>query len=190
MKTFFVILAAFSLTLFFACQENSITDPVINDTGIQHSTPMENTLDKDALSYYSGAIKLERILLDPSHHFNAYAEINGILRYRLEYIRLGARPPYSGIKVSLYVNAEIKGGCPNYRRSWTVNETAETVVLLNSSAQLMDIIEKSFNVHNNCCGKLKLVLNLRLFEKQLDLESMRLVKVNTLIDPISDPISN
>jgi hypothetical protein len=78
MKTFFVTLAAFSLTLFFACQENSITDPVINDTGMQHSTPMENTLDKDALSYYTGAIKLEGILLDPSHHFNAYAEINGI----------------------------------------------------------------------------------------------------------------
>jgi hypothetical protein len=53
----------------------------------------------------------------------------------------------------------------------------------------MDIIEKSFNVRNTCCGKLKLVLNLRLIEKQLDLESMKLVKVNTLVEPISDPIS-
>lgn len=189
MKHLFVIFAVFSLAFFYACQENSITDPVINDTGMQHTPIMQNDLDKDALSYYTGVIKLEGTLLDPSHYFNSYAEINGIVRYRIEDMHFGARPPFAGIKVNLYVNAELKGGCPGYNRPWIVNETAESIVFLSSSTQLLQYIEKSFRVQNTCCGRLNLAMKFQLGEKHLTLESMQLVKVNTTIFPVGDPIS-
>lgn len=187
MKNLFVIFAVFSLAFFYACQENSITDPAINDTGMEHSTPMENTLDKDQLQ---NGIKLEGILADPIHRLNSYAEIGGVVEYRIENIGTVTKPPYSGVKVSLRVRAELKHDCPHSNGLWVVNERSETVLYTSPGMQITQPFQKSFKVSNTCCGKVRLVMVFSLSGKYLTLESMGLLKVNSsLIEPIGDPIS-
>ncbi len=70
------------------------------------------------------------MIYDPSHRLNSFAEIKGMVRYRLEQIYTDKRPPQSAIKVKLYVNAELKSNCPNQDRPWTVINTAEEVLYI------------------------------------------------------------
>ncbi len=46
MKTLFVSLVAFFFAFFIGCQENSITDPVMNDTGAEFTTNLHQLLTK------------------------------------------------------------------------------------------------------------------------------------------------
>ena len=187
MKTLFVCLVTFLFALIIGCQESSITDPAVDNTAQIHSTFMENSLNKDIL--YPNSIKLTGSLPDPSHFFNSYAEIGGIVQYRIEKIQFDRRPPYTGIKVSLKVNAELKSDCPHADRSWLVNDRTQTVLYISSAAQITNSFEKSFKVNYTCCGKLNLVMKFSLSGKYQTLESMKLVKVNSMSVPVGDPIS-
>ncbi|MBK9097737.1 MAG: hypothetical protein IPM14_06320 [bacterium] len=189
MKALIVALVVIFFAFFFGCHENSLTNPITDDSGMQHSTPMQNTLDKDALSFYTGVIKLEGILLDPIHRLNSYFQISGVVQYRIDDVNLDTVPPYTGIKVSLFVNAELKGDYPGNNALWIVRQAAEVVVPNNSSSQFLRYIEKEFEVHNTCGGKLNLLLTLELCDQYLSFESMRLVKVDNTILPVGDPIS-
>ena len=187
MKTFFVILASLLLVFVVACQESSITDPAADNTTQAHSTFMENSLNKDIT--YPNAIKLDGSLPDPSHFFNSFAKIGGVLQYRIDKVEFDRRPPYTGIKVSLKVNAELKTECPHSTRSWLVNGRANTILYTSPAVQITNSFEKSFKVNYTCCGKLNLVLKFSLSGKYLILESMRLEKIKSFIEPIGDPIS-
>ena len=177
MKTLFVALVALLFAFFLGCQ-SSITDPVVPEpTKFIGASEQENSAYKDALSYYPGAIKLEGMLYDPSHRLNSFAEIRGIVRYRLEEMSTADRPPRSAIKVQLLVNAELKGGCSG-NRSWLVNGTSEDFVYQIVTTSSGYFLEKSFRVKNTCCSPLNLILKFQVSEKSLTLESMRLVKAN------------
>lgn len=174
MKTLVVSLAALLFAFFVGCQESSITDPVSNDTELNLGTAEPSILDKDLISYYPGAIKLEGMLFDPSHYFNSFAEIKGIVRYRLDQINTDKRPPRPAIKVQLYVNAELRGGHTGHNRPWTVNNTSADVVYTSSANQLVYFLEKSFRVRTTCCAPLNLVLKFQVNERELNLVSMEL----------------
>jgi hypothetical protein len=187
MKTFFACLVAFLFAFVIGCQESSITDPVSNDTELNLGTAEPNNfIDKDLISYYPGVIKLEGMLYDPSHYFNSFAEIKGIVRYRLDQINTDKRPPRPAIKVQLYLNAAIRGGHTGHNRPWTVNKTAEDIVYMSPATQSVYFLEKSFRVSNTCCAPLNLVLKFQVDEKVVTLVSMELKKVPGLL-PIPDP---
>jgi len=187
MKTLFVILSSLLLVFIVGCQESSITDPVADNTAQVHSSFMENSLNKDIT--YPNVIKLDGSLSDPSHFFNSYAEIGGVLQYRIDKVQFDRRPPYTGIKVSLKVNAELKTDCPHATRSWLVNGRTNTILNTSPAVQITNSFEKSFKVNYTCCGKLNLVMKFSLSGKYLTLESMKLVKVNSMSVPVGDPIS-
>ena len=185
MKTLFASLLALFFAYFIGCQENSITDPVMNDAGAEF-TIAAPTIDKDIISYYPGSIKLEGMIYDPSHRLNSFAEIKGTVRYRLDQIQTDKRPPRSAIKVQLYVNAELKSNCPNQNCPWTVINTAEEVLYSSSAIQSVYFLEKSFRVRNTCCASLNLVLKFQVDEKAVTLVSMSLKKAPDIV-PNPDP---
>jgi len=189
MKTLFVALVAILFAFFLGCQ-SSITDPeVLEPTKFVGASEQENSAYKDALSYYPGTIKLDGMLYDPSHHFNSFAEINGIVRYRLEQTNTAKRPPRSAIKVQLYINAELIGGHTGKKLPWTVNGTSEDIIYTSPTNQAVYCLEKAFRVKNTCCNTLNLVLKFKVAEKLLTLESMHLMTANTRILPIGDSIN-
>jgi len=183
MKTLFVALVALFLAFFIGCQENSITEPVMNDTGAEFTTTTAPDIDKDLISTYPGGIKLTGSIFDPSHRLNSFAEIKGIVRYRLEQIYTDPRP---AIKVKLYVNAQIKGNCPNSDHLWTVINTAEDIIYTSPTNEEVYFLEKSFRVGNTCCAPLNLVFKFQVDEKVVTLVSMSLKKVPGLLF-IPDP---
>ena len=186
MKTLFVALVVLFFAFIIGCQENSITDPVTNDNGAEFTTTTAPDMDKDLISAYPGVIKLAGLIYDPSHRLNSFAEIKGIVRYRLEKINTVIKPARSAIKVNLYVKAELQSNCPMQDRPWTVYKTAEDIVYMSPAAQSVYFVEKSIRVCNTCCAPLNLVLKFQVDEKVVTLVSMELKRVPGLT-PISDP---
>lgn len=190
MKKLLYSLVVFSVLLLIGCQENSITDPVSNDTNLNLATTEQSFLDKDIISSYPGVIKLEGTLFDPSHYFNS-VNISGVVRYSLDKVKLDRIPEDIPIKVRLYVNAELNGGVfqkvnngTSQDLVWFVNGTSEDFVYTSASNESVYYLEKSFRVKNN---PLNLVLKFKVDEKSLTMVSMRLVKIKISDLPIPDP---
>jgi len=55
MKTFFVILAAFSLAFIIGCQESAISDPISNDTEL--NLVLKFQIDKEVVTLVSMELK-------------------------------------------------------------------------------------------------------------------------------------
>lgn len=186
MKTLFVSLVALLFAFFLGCH-SSITDPeLLEPTKFIGTSGEDNSAYKDVLSYYPGAIKLEGVLYDPSHRLNSMAEISGIVRYNFEKVTLDKTSPKPAIKGNMYINAELKGGCPGHG-PWIVFGTSEAIVKTSVNYQQVIFVEKSFKVRNTCCSPMNLVLKFQVSEKALTLVSMRLVKVKISNLPIPDP---
>lgn len=176
MKTLFVTLAAFLFAFIAGCQ-SSITDPVVPEPNKFIGTTDEETFAyKDAVSTWPGIIKLEGSLYDPSHRLNSMAEISGIIRYNFEKVNLDKASPKPAIKVKMYINAELSGGCLG-QGLWIVFGTSEAIINNFVNYQQVIFIEKSFKVRYTCCYPMNLVLKFQVGEKALTLVSMRLVKV-------------
>jgi len=175
MKMLLISLVVFSVLLIIGCQ-NSITDPVSNDTSLNPSTIEQSFLDKDLISSYPKVIKLEGMLFDPSHYFNSYATINGVVRYSLDNVKIDRIHEDTPIKVRLYVNAQLKGDITGKDSGgWFINGTSEDFVhIVVDPGPSVNILEKSFRVKNS---PLNLVFKFRVEEKSLKLISMRLVNV-------------
>jgi hypothetical protein len=180
MKTLFVSLIAFLFALFVGCQ-SSITDPLADGMEISSVYHIQSDAYKDAISFYPGAIKLEGKLYDPSQLHNDDTDISGIIRYRLDQNDFD-----SGIKVSLFVKAELK--CKNMwnGQPMTINKTSQDIVYRTYSNRSFYYLEKEFDVENVCRVPLILVLSFRLDEKELNLESMNLKKGHRYL-PLEDP---
>lgn len=181
MKTLFVSLTAFLFVLFDGCQENLITDPLAEGIEMNSEHQIQSDAYKDAISFYPGTIKLEGKLYDPSQLHNGYADISGIIRYRLDQNDFD-----SGIKVSLFVEADLK--CKNIGNDqpMTVNKISQDIVYKSYSNHTFYYLLKEFDVENVCRIPLILVLNLRLDENELVLESMNLKKGHKYL-PLGDP---
>lgn len=192
MKTLFVSLFALLFAFFIGCQESLITDTTVPEHTKFLGTPDENAtashdiLGKDALSYYPGVIKLEGMIYDPSHRLNSFAEISGVVKYKLEKVYFDSKPPapQEAINVKLYIRAELKGGCTNH--PWAVNSSTQDMVVISNINQSVYFLEKSIRVKNTCCAPLNLFMKFQVNEKVITLVSMELKKVPGWL-PIPDP---
>ena len=183
MKTLMVALVAFLVAFLIGCQENSITDPVTNETDSHQSALMENSVDKNITlsSYFPGAIKLDGLLYDPVHPLNSFAKISGVVRYRINRFALDEQ-----VKVNLYINAELKANCPLSAGLWKIIETAEAIVDAPSNGSATLYFEKSFRVRHSSCAPLKLVVKFQLSKDVLKIVSTELEK-GIKSEPIQDP---
>ena len=170
MKTLFISLVAFLFAFFVGCQENTITDPVTDQ-----SIP---NVDKDVNSYYSEVIKLDGLLFDPSHSkSHPYANIDGTIRYRVDKIKIDR---IVAKKVSFIVNASIHGGCPK-SKLWRVTEISEAILDFTGPDQTTRTFEKTFKVCNTCCAPLQLVMKFELSDNNLKVVSTTLTYIFAVV---------
>ena len=162
MKTLFVSLAVLLFAFFVGCQD-IVTDPAVSLT--------ENYVSKDIIHAYPGVIKLDGNIFDPGH--DNFVAISGVVRYDLKHIYFKQRPPKIGLKVSLWVNAELKSTTNEANEGWTVSGTSEDIVYTSSVDPSVYYLEKSFKVQNTS-PSLDLVFKFRIDGKNLELVSMRL----------------
>jgi len=189
MKTLIVALVALLFAFFLGCQ-SSITDPVVPEPTKFVGTSEDNSIDKDWFTVqYPNAIKLDGMLFDPSHKLR-FAMISGVVRYGIKRVTStgspaikiediykvdpNGTPPNKVFKVSLYVNAELEGGCPDHNHLWTAGKKTEFTFRENNVNQSIIYFQKSFRVQNTCCAPLDLVLKFAVKEKELKLVWMKL----------------
>jgi hypothetical protein len=185
MKTLFVALVTFLFALIIGCQESSITDPVSNDTGTNSVAQESIYMDKDISSYYPGVIKLDGLLPDPSHFLNSFARIKGMVRYRMDEIKINdlTTSPPNAVSVKLFVSAQLFGESPKPVSPWIVTGTSADVMVYTHNGLANYVLEKSFRVRNT---SLNLILKFRVYDKSVKLTSMTLKKVDDSVQ-IPDP---
>lgn len=185
MKAFLVSIAALFFAFFLGCQ-SSITDPVVPESNMLGTSEQQNIFSKDLFTFiYPNVITIEGLLYDPSHKLNRNTVISGVLRYGIQKIKGNVfshygTPPDKNYKVSIYVDAELKGGCENSKNPWIVKGTAEYIVQANSTEQAVYSFVKSFRVANTCCKPINLVFELQFGNQQLVLASTSLKLANGL----------
>lgn len=162
MKTLFVSLAVLLFAFFSGCQD-SVTDPAVSLT--------ENYVGKDIIHAFPGIIKLNGTIFDPGH--DNLVAINGVVRFDLKHVYYKQRPPKIGMKVSLWVSAELKNAITDADKRLIISGTSEDIVYNSSVDPLVYYLEKSFKVQNSSPA-LDLVLKFRIEDKNLELESMQL----------------
>ncbi|MBE0570795.1 MAG: hypothetical protein IH618_04550 [Ignavibacteriaceae bacterium] len=200
MKTLFVSLVALLFAFFLGC-ESSVTDPEMTmPTKLIGNAQQETFAFKDVLNAtYPNVIKLKGLLWDPSHRLNSFAEIDGVVRYGFKKVsnestaqipidiyKVGSDvTPDKKIKVDLYVDAALKSQCPLNNGPWTVKNTADEIITVNTANQVVTYIQKSFRLKNTCCAPLNLVLKFEVNKSELKLVSMEL-KLAMRLEPIID----
>lgn len=200
MKTLFVSLVALLFAFFLGC-ESSVTDPEMTmPTKLIGNAQQETFAFKDVLNAtYPNVIKLKGLLWDPSHRLNSFAEIDGVVRYGFKKVsnestaqipidiyKVGSDiTPDKKIKVDLYVDAALKSQCPLNNGAWTVKNTADEIITVNTTNQVVTYIQKSFRLKNTCCAPLNLVLKFEVNKSELKLVSMEL-KLAMRLEPIID----
>ena len=106
MKTLLLTLTALSLVLFIGCQENSITEPGVNETvgKDQAAAP-----DK----YFQGIIPLEHLLADPYPTTNTFYRITGQIEYSFRIYYADPIPPVPQryLSVRFETNADLQYVC-------------------------------------------------------------------------------
>ena len=162
MKTLFVSLVALLFAFFIGCQ-SSITDPALSEnTAIAEE---EEMAFKDAVSSFPGLIKLDGNLFDPIH-LPYPVQMEGTIRYNLEMLTNIDQ----ALKVSIYINATLKSGCPGQNKHWMVYGLTEDVLTSYTNR----ILEKSFEVRNTGNCNYKFVLRFKVNEKEVILISTEL----------------
>ena len=146
MKKLFISLIAFTLMLFFGCQESSITDPV-----------MTNTNDKVKADdvYKHDFIQLNATLNDPHLVGNSYYIINGQIEY--EHRMFGPIPTLPPnkfyVSLSLSVNADLRYFCSlctlpvEDELAGFISENSEEYIPLNE--HFIALLEKSFVIQGS-----------------------------------------
>ena len=185
MKTLIIFFAAFLFAFFIGC-ENTVTDPV--DVGNETDNDYTATeLSKDIASYYPKTLVLKGVLVDPSHPLNSTAEIKGILRYKIEKRNIDPFSPSKkyALRVSLYTQTNIYGGCNGYKKPWTV-VFATVDVLIPQFVDPAWNLEKVIRVRGTCCAPLNIILRFSVDDKEVKLYSMGLKKCDGAV-PVGDP---
>jgi len=134
MKNLLLTLSVFSVLLLIGCQENSITDPILNESVQKGQTTGENVI--------SGSIPLEGLLLVPGG-FQSYFSIRGVINYTHELVLLDPIPPAPQyyINLDLSVSATLIDEEHNIFR---ISSQSEDIIY--DSGDLTYILEKSFPV--------------------------------------------
>lgn len=184
MKTLFVSLVALLFAFFIGCQ-NSITDPVSENTNMTATVQDETIAYKDAVSLWPGVIKLDGNICEPIHNTCDVTLISGIIRYNIKPIRAGHHL-ITALNVGVYINAELKSGFDDTDGPWRVFGMTQELVYLPTSNQEVYTLDKEFFVRNTGNYRLILALKFEVNEKVAKLISMELRNYYTVV-PIGDP---
>lgn len=176
MKNLIISLAAASVLFVIGCQENSITDPIANDSSnkVQAATPD---------TYFHGVIPLEGVLCDPYPIGNSFYRITGQVEYDFRILYMDPIPPAPQRYASLYfeTNADLRYFCtvcsPSEldELSGFIAEVSEDFVPLGGN--FASLLEKTFTIQGREDG---MVLKVRfaVTNDRIELSAMWLALPN------------
>jgi len=183
MKNLFVSLVTVLVLLVIGCQENSITDPIANESADKVQAV---TLD----TYFHGTIPLEAVLNDPYPIGNSYYRISGQIEYDFRILYLDPIPSAPQRSASIYfeVNADLQYFCTLYPFSYEDNlsgfiaEVSEDLVPLGGN--FASLLEKTFTIQGRDDG---MVLKVRfaVTNDRIELNAMWLALPNTTATEIN-----
>ncbi|MDZ7623621.1 MAG: hypothetical protein U5J96_04120 [Ignavibacteriaceae bacterium] len=177
MKNLFVSLVTISVLFVIGCQENSITDPVANESAnkVQAVTPD---------TYFHGVIPLESVLKDPYPVGNSFYRINGQIEYDFRILYADPIPPSPQRYASLYfeTNADLQYFCtvcsPSVEDelSGFIAEVSEDFVPLGGN--FVSLLEKTYAIQGREDG---MVLKVRfaVTSDRIELNAMWLALPNS-----------
>jgi hypothetical protein len=183
MKTLFVAFVALLFAFFIGCQ-NSITDPVSENTNMTGTVDEETVAYKDAVSMWPGLIELGGSICEPIHNTCNTTLIAGVIRYDIKPIITGNHT-VRALKVGLYVKAEFKPNFGETNGPWRVFGMTQDIVYLSNSGGRFYTLDKEFLLTNTGDYRLKLVLKFKVSKSALVLISMDVKKCAE--QPIGDP---
>jgi hypothetical protein len=176
MKNLIISLAAASVLFVIGCQENSITDPIANESAnkVQAVTPD---------TYFHGVIPLEGVLNDPYPVGNSFYRISGQIEYDFRILYMDPIPPAPQRYASLYfeTNADLRYFCtvcsPSEvdELSGFIAEVSEDFVPLGGN--FASLLEKTFTIQGREDG---MVLKVRfaVTNDRIELNAMWLALPN------------
>jgi len=166
MKTLFVLLVSFSMALFFACQENIVSDQPADQ-------PVDKVQTGTPVNFLSGVIPLERLLRDPHNIGNSFYRVIGQVEYEQKNLNEDGEPAGSEryILLSFTTNAEFQYVCtvcpPNYEDELAgfISDVSENPV--HAGGNYVTLLEKSFAIQGRQDG---MVLNCRFAVSSTNVE--------------------
>jgi len=176
MKTLFLTLTALSLAFFIGCQENSITDPVVN-------LPVNKDQATAPDKYFQGTIPLEGSLADPYPVINTFYRISGQIEYNFRIFYADPIPPAPQryLSVRFETNADLQYVCtvcpPNEEDNlagFIADVSEDYIALTGNHASLF---EKTFSIQGREDG---MVLKVRFLvtDNRIELNAMWLALPN------------
>jgi hypothetical protein len=177
MKTIILTLTALSLAFFIGCQENSITDPTVNE-------PVNKDQAAATDKYFQGTIPLEGLLADPYPVINTFYRITGQIEYRFSiYIADPIPPaPQRYLSVRFETNADLQYVCtvcpPSFEDQLAgfIAEVSEDFIPL--SGNQASLIEKTFSIQGREDGMV-LKVKFLVTDDRIELNAMWLALPNT-----------
>lgn len=179
MKNLFISLFAASVLLFIGCQENSITDPVVNESAekVQVGTPVD---------FFHGVIPLESVLRDPYPIGNSFYRISGQIEYNFRKIYMDPELPKVQRHTSLHleINADLQNFCTvcpptaEDELSGFISEISDSYVPVGGNT--VSLLEKTFAIQGREDG---MVLKARfsVSNDKVELNAMWLALPNTKV---------
>ena len=145
MKNLIISLAAASVLFVVGCQENSITDPIANESSSKVQTETPDT-------YLRGIILLEGVLRDPYHIGNSFYRINGQIEFEQRFVTGEPIYQFSKRSAALYftTNADLRYFCTvcppeeEDQLAGFIADVSEDYVLLGGN--YVSLLEKSFKI--------------------------------------------
>ena len=145
MKNLIISLAAASVLFVIGCQENSITDPVADESSnkVQAETPD---------TYLRGTILLEGVLRDPYPVGNSFYRINGEIVFEQKFVYVEPNNRFSKRYAALYftTNASLRYFCTvcspseDDKIAGIISEVSEDYVPLGGN--YVSLLEKTFKI--------------------------------------------
>lgn len=176
MKNLSISLVTVFVLFLIGCQENSITDPIANESSEKVQAESPDT-------YFHGIIPLEGLLNDPYPVGNSHYRISGQIEYDFRILYMDPIPPAAQRYASLYfeVNADLQYFCtlypfsPEDNLSGFITDVSEDLVPLGGS--VVSLLEKTFTIQGRDDG---MVLKARfaVTDDRIELNAMWLALPN------------
>lgn len=151
MKILFVLLVSFSMALFFACQENIVSDQPVNQ-------PVDKVQTGTPTNFLSGVIPLESVLRDPHNIGNSFYRVSGQIQYEqknpIEDNELSNSQRY--ILLSFTSNADVYHFCTicppqnDDELAGFISDASENLVQVGGN--YVTLLEKSFPIQGRQDG--------------------------------------
>ncbi len=151
MKNLFISLVTVLVLLVIGCQENSITEPIANESTNKAQAESPDT-------YFHGIIPLEGLLNDPYRVGNSHYRISGQIDYDFRILYLDPIPSAPQRCASIYfeVNADLSYFCtlypfsPEDNLSGFITDVSEDLVPLGGN--VVSLLEKTFAIQGRDDG--------------------------------------